>query len=51
MDAKMLTMLAKTLGKQQATHELRWMKAAQGDLARMVTRRAAGEPLQYILGP
>ncbi|CAK9781245.1 S-adenosyl-L-methionine-dependent methyltransferase [Cutaneotrichosporon oleaginosum] len=38
------------LSAADAKAELRWMRAAKGDLEDMVERRARGEPLQYILG-
>ncbi|KAF7306047.1 S-adenosyl-L-methionine-dependent methyltransferase [Mycena chlorophos] len=49
--ASSFSRLAATLGRRQAALELRWLKAAQvhAPLEEMVSRRVAGEPLQYIL--
>lgn len=53
----LLSKLSKDLGPRQARHELRWMQeslllndAQERSLEQMITRRLAGEPLQYILG-
>lgn len=55
-----LTRLSKSLGREQATMELRWMQrsiprdtdssSSTQKLDSMVGRRLLGEPLQYILG-
>ncbi|TFK25171.1 S-adenosyl-L-methionine-dependent methyltransferase [Coprinopsis marcescibilis] len=56
MQSALLVQLAKSLGKRQASLELRWMRRAIDSshsgipLDEMVSRRATGEPLQYILG-
>ncbi|KAG5727005.1 Methyltransferase hemK like protein [Termitomyces sp. T112] len=53
MASKLLSALTAALGPRQATNELRWMQRhlpSGPDLAKMVQRRVAGEPLQYILG-
>ncbi|KIJ49657.1 hypothetical protein M422DRAFT_59338 [Sphaerobolus stellatus SS14] len=45
--------LSRSLGPNQAAQELRWLRNAAGnqhDLEHMVSRRAQGEPLQYIIG-
>ncbi|KAJ7091206.1 S-adenosyl-L-methionine-dependent methyltransferase [Mycena epipterygia] len=47
-----LALLSSRLGKRQASLEYKWMKRATSpilSLDQMVTRRVAGEPLQYIL--
>jgi hypothetical protein len=53
----LLTSLARSIGSESAAQEIKWMKQAlrnptvRGtDLFSMVSRRARGEPLQYILG-
>jgi release factor glutamine methyltransferase len=57
--AKMLTVLAKSIGRESANQELKWMTQAlqpvpgSGAVIRlesMLLRRVRGEPLQYILG-
>lgn len=53
MLARCFNILASSLGSTQATLELRWMQKAVHpglSLDQMVSRRARGEPLQYILG-
>ncbi|KIP04200.1 hypothetical protein PHLGIDRAFT_15339 [Phlebiopsis gigantea 11061_1 CR5-6] len=56
MHSQLLSRLSTALGRESAKRELRWMMQALEDaprddtLADMVARRAAGEPLQYILG-
>ncbi|KAJ7772540.1 S-adenosyl-L-methionine-dependent methyltransferase [Mycena maculata] len=47
-----LAILSSRLGKHQATLEYQWMKRAISPLSleKMLARRIAGEPLQYILG-
>ncbi|KAG6920309.1 hypothetical protein DXG01_005078 [Tephrocybe rancida] len=53
MTSKLLATLTAALGPKQAANELRWMQRqaqTHPDLATMVQRRTAGEPLQYILG-
>jgi methylase of polypeptide subunit release factors len=59
-ERRLLARLTAALGHApDARNELRWMKdalraprppGAAHDLAAMVARRTAGEPLQYILG-
>ncbi|KAF8894033.1 S-adenosyl-L-methionine-dependent methyltransferase, partial [Infundibulicybe gibba] len=47
------TRLIAALGPRQARIELRWLRQAQADiplLTQLISRRADGEPLQYILG-
>ncbi|KAG6903106.1 hypothetical protein C0995_006293 [Termitomyces sp. Mi166 len=54
MASKLLSALTAALGPRQAANELRWFQqhtTSTSDLAEMVQRRVAGEPLQYILGP
>ncbi|KAF8638026.1 hypothetical protein AX16_010658 [Volvariella volvacea WC 439] len=49
----LLTALRASLGTHHANLEYKWLKAAassQASLSQMLTRRIAGEPLQYILG-
>ncbi|EDR11878.1 uncharacterized protein LACBIDRAFT_313779 [Laccaria bicolor S238N-H82] len=56
MNSRLLARLAISLGRNQASQELRWMNHAISrghtnlSLEDMVARRALGEPLQYILG-
>ncbi|KDR75199.1 hypothetical protein GALMADRAFT_69593 [Galerina marginata CBS 339.88] len=53
---RLLTSLSSSLGRSQAVLELKWMQRAIDcsssnlSLDEMVSRRASGEPLQYILG-
>ncbi|KAF8904464.1 hypothetical protein CPB84DRAFT_1773110 [Gymnopilus junonius] len=52
----LLRLLSSSLGRSQASRELRWMQqacdsgASTVPLELMVRRRLTGEPLQYILG-
>jgi len=56
MFTRLLLSLSNTLGKSQASLELKWMqdalrtRAVAESLEDMVARRVHGEPLQYILG-
>ncbi|KAJ7076317.1 S-adenosyl-L-methionine-dependent methyltransferase [Mycena belliarum] len=51
MTSVTLALLSARLGKRQAALEYKWMKRATSEvpLERMLARRVAGEPLQYIL--
>ncbi|KAF4621234.1 hypothetical protein D9613_000427 [Agrocybe pediades] len=56
MFTRLLLSLSSTLGRTQASRELKWMqqaidsRAVTASLDDMVSRRVRGEPLQYILG-
>lgn len=54
-----MTLLAKSIGRESANEELKWMTQALQpatsngaviQLEAMIQRRVRGEPLQYILG-
>jgi hypothetical protein len=49
---QLFSALAKSIGRESANQELKWMKQAShiGCIEVMLKRRVRGEPLQYILG-